>query len=67
MRAKYVQRHDNEGWTIKNRTMFLIACCDCKLIHKLVINAPKQRKGSLLGIAAARDNRRTANARRKKK
>lgn len=65
-RAKYIQRYDNDGWTIKNREVFLVRCCDCGLVHKLLVNAPKHRKGSILGIAAARDNRRTANSRRVK-
>jgi hypothetical protein len=61
---KYVKREDGEGWEIKNRIPFKIGCCDCGLVHNLVIVAPKMRKGAVLGIAAERNERATGQKRR---
>lgn len=62
----YVQRHDGEGFTIPNKTIYKLTCCDCGLVHKLVIFA-EGRKGKPLGVAASRDNRSTGQRRRQKK
>lgn len=66
MRLKYAQRKDGEGFTIPNKTIYKLACCDCGLVHKIVIAAPGLRKGVKIGFAAKRDNRATAAKRRTK-
>ena len=51
---KYVQRKDGEGFTIPNKTPYVLKCCDCGLEHTIVIAAPKTRKGVPIGFAAKR-------------
>ena len=64
MKAKYTQRLDGEGFTIPNKFIYKLACCDCGLVHQIVIAAPGVKAGAPIGFAAKRDNRATA-ARRK--
>jgi len=64
--TKYTQRQDNEGFEVPNGEVYKLACCDCGLVHQIVIVAPKTKKGVLIGFAAKRDNRATAARRRKK-
>jgi hypothetical protein len=52
------------GTTIPNRTKFRLACCDCGLVHWMLVYAPKLRKGRTLGLAVKRNTRAT-KARRK--
>ncbi len=62
MRArKYIQRIDGEGWEQKSGEIFRLACCDCGLIHDMVLYHPK---GGNIGIAAERNNRATGQRRR---
>lgn len=63
---KYVQRKDGEGFTIRNREPFRIGCCDCGLVHNLVVVVRGRRRGFILGIAAERNERATAAKRRKR-
>lgn len=65
MSRRYIQRKDNEGWEVKSKTPFQIACCDCGLVHTFVLVAGK--KGEPIGIAARRDNRATGQVRGHKK
>lgn len=58
---KYVQRMDNDAWVIKNKEMFRVACCDCNLVHDFVVVYDR----GTLAIAAKRNNRATAQRRRK--
>jgi hypothetical protein len=60
--SRYIQRLDNEGWTEKSGVPFKLACCDCGLVHQVVIVAD----GEDIGIAARRDNRATGQRRRRK-
>lgn len=64
---KYIQRKNYEGFNIKNRVPFRIECCDCGLVHDFVVVVDGVRKGTLLGIAGARNNRATAARRRHKR
>jgi hypothetical protein len=59
----YIVRKDGEGWEIRNRVPFKIACCDCGLVHNMVIVAPGKRRGAILGIAAERNPRATGGKR----
>lgn len=64
MKTKYTQRQDGEGFTIPNGQIYKLACCDCGLVHQIVISAPGVKEGEPLGFAARRDNRATATRRR---
>lgn len=63
--SRYTQRKDGEGWTVKNGEIFKLACCDCGLIHEMVVMAIGLKKGATIGIAAKRNNRATAQRRKK--
>ncbi len=63
--TKYTQRSDGEGFEVPNGQVYKLACCDCGLVHQIVILAPGVEKGTPLGFAAKRDNRATAARRRK--
>lgn len=56
------QRYDGEGWAEKSKVPFQIICCDCGLVHTMVVVAG--RKGAPVGIAAKREPKLTT-ARRK--
>ncbi len=57
-KLQFIQRFNGEGWTVKNRIPFYIRCCDCGLVHRMVVVAEGKRKGALLGIAAERNAKR---------
>ena len=59
-RTIYMQRTDNEGFEVPNGEIYKLACCDCGLVHQIVIIAHGLKKGTPLGMAAKRDNRATA-------
>lgn len=61
---KYVKRLNGEGWTVKNRIPFRVGCCDCGLVHEMVVTTTRLRKGMVLGIAASRNERATVQKRR---
>lgn len=65
-RIAYTQRTDNEGFEVPNGEIYKLACCDCGLVHQIVIVAPGLKKGTPLGMAAKRDNRATAARRRRR-
>jgi hypothetical protein len=65
--SRYVKRVSGDGWTVKNREVFRIGCCDCGLVHKVVLHVRGRRRGFLIGIAAEVDSRATAQKRRKRK
>lgn len=58
---KYTQRKDGEGWEVNPGEVFKLACCDCGLVHQVVIVVEEGK----IGIAAKRDNRATGQRRRK--
>lgn len=57
---RYKQRKDGEGFTVPSGKKYRIACCDCGLVHDFVFIAGK----GVVGIAAQRNNRATAQRRR---
>lgn len=61
--AKYIKRESGEGWTILNRVPFRLACCDCGLVHDVLVRARGKNAGFILGIAAAVNRRATASKR----
>ena len=50
------------GWVTPSRQSYKIRCCDCGLVHRLRFRF----KGRHLQFQAIRDNRATAQARRKR-
>jgi hypothetical protein len=59
--ARYTKRTDGEGFTVPLGQVYRIACCDCGLVHDVVW----VYEGGKLGMAARRNNRATAQKRRK--
>jgi hypothetical protein len=60
---KYPRIRDGEGVTLKAGERFKFACCDCGLVHDMVIVA----EGRNIGLALRRNQRSTAAMRRHKK
>lgn len=60
MKARYIQRYDNEGFSVRSGQLTRLRCCDCGLVHDIVFKAGK----GWIGIAAKRNGRATANSRR---
>jgi hypothetical protein len=61
--VKYRQREDGEGFEVPSGKVYRIACCDCGLVHDFVFVAGR----GVVGVAAKRNNRATAQRRRKAK
>lgn len=59
---KYIQRKCGEGWTEQSGRIFRIACCDCGLVHDMVV---VRGQGKEFGIAAKRNNRATSQRRKR--
>jgi hypothetical protein len=59
--SRYVQRYDEEGFEVPLETVYRIGCCDCGLVHDVVWVIQDGK----LGMAARRNNRATAQKRRK--
>lgn len=59
-KPRYTQRIDGEAFTVPAEQITLLACCDCGLVHRVVYATGD----GVVGIAAERDNRRTAQRRR---
>lgn len=60
MKTRYKHRKDKEDFTHEAGKVWKLACCDCGLVHRIVIIP----EGKLLRMAAERDNRATAQRRR---
>lgn len=60
---KYKVLKDFEAITLKSDEIFKFACCDCGLVHNVVIVA----RGRDIGFAVHRNKRATAAKRRKRK
>lgn len=63
--TRYKQRQDGEGFVVPRDEIFRLACCDCGLVHDIVISYDKET--GELGMATRRNNRATAQRRRKAK
>ena len=61
--TRYVQRTDGEGFEVPSGTVYRLACCDCQLVHDIVLVS---QDGKPVGFAAKRNNRATAQRRRHK-
>ncbi len=62
--TRYRQRRDGEGFTVPSGEPYRIACCDCGLVHDFAFVS---EDGKPIGIAARRNNRATAQRRRRLK
>ena len=62
--TRYIQRQDGEGFVIPKDEVFRLACCDCGLVHDIVISYDE--KSNELGMATKRNNRATAQRRKSK-
>lgn len=60
---KYPRIKDGEGVDLKSGQIFKFACCDCGLVHDMVIVSGKGRN---VGLAMKRNKRATAAMRRYK-
>lgn len=60
---KYIERKSGETFKVPAGQWHRIACCDCGLIHDFVYMASKDRRA--IYITVARNNRATAQRRRK--
>jgi hypothetical protein len=61
-KAKYKQRTDGEGFEVPVGEIYRMACCDCGLVHDFVFISEDSKP---IGVAAQRNNRATAQRRRK--
>lgn len=59
--VKYIQRIDGEYWSITREEIFRIACCDCGLVHDIIV---VEEDGELT-MAARKNNRATGQRRRR--
>ncbi len=61
MKAKYTQRYDSEGFTVKSGEIHRVACCDCNLVHDVVLVSQDKKD---IGVAVKRNTRSTTQRRR---
>lgn len=50
--CRVIQRIDGEGWSQRSKRPFRIICCDCGLVHTMVLSIGKN---GWIGIAAKRE------------
>jgi hypothetical protein len=62
--SRYKSLRDGEGTEVLNRVPFRLACCDCGLVHDVVVVAAGKRVRKEIGFAVKRNNRATAARRR---
>lgn len=60
--TRYKQRKDGEGFVVPLDQIYRLACCDCGLVHDVVLSYDQQTNE--LGMATRRNNRATAQRRR---
>lgn len=53
---------ENNCFEVKSHDKFRLSCCDCGLVHDMVIAT--RTKGQLIGVAVARNERATSARRR---
>ena len=61
--TKYIQRTDGEGFVVPLGELYRLACCDSGLVHDVVWVYDEETKE--LGMAVQRNNRATAQRRRR--
>ena len=59
--TRYRYRKDKEGFAIPSGVLYRLACCDCGLVHDIVLVSDD---GNDIGFAACRNERATAARRR---
>lgn len=60
--TRYRRRQDYDGWEVPSGEIYRIACCDCGLVHDFVFVSHDRKP---IGISARRNNRATAQRRRR--
>lgn len=60
--TRYKQRKDGEGFVVPLDQIYRLACCDCGLVHDIVLSYDEQT--GELGMATRRNNRATSQRRR---
>ena len=67
--SRYRQREDGVGWAEPAGVRVKWACCDCGLVHDVVLRPGREEDGeaALVGVAARRNTRATAARRRGRK
>ena len=60
--TRYKQRKNGEGFVVPLDEVYRLACCDCGLVHDIVLSYDKET--GELGMATKRNNRATAQRRR---
>lgn len=60
MKVDYTQRYDGEGFEIPSNEVYLMACCDCGLVHDFVFVSGD---GGPIGVAAQRNEAETEKRR----
>lgn len=63
-RGKYDQLVDGVGDTVPANQKWRLACCDCGLVHDIVLVPGVGKEKHLIGIAVRRNARSTAARRR---
>jgi hypothetical protein len=63
--TRYKQRQNGEGFVVPLDEVYRLACCDCGLVHDIVLCYDKETGD--LGMATKRNNRATAQRRRNMK
>jgi len=61
--TRYIQRTDGEGFVVPLGELYRLACCDCGLVHDVIWLYDEKTKE--LGMAVQRNNRATAQRRRR--
>jgi uncharacterized Zn finger protein len=59
--SRYFQIIDGEGFTLPSGEKVRFACCDCGLVHDMVVVTHDRKP---VGVAMRRNNRSTAQRRR---
>lgn len=60
MEVEYTQRVDGEGFEVPSGEIYLMACCDCGLVHDFVFVG---EGGGPIGVAARRNEEETSKRR----
>jgi hypothetical protein len=60
--SRYKQIIDGVGFAMPSGEVFRFACCDCGLVHDMVLVSEDEKP---IGVAARRSNRATAQRRRR--
>jgi hypothetical protein len=66
MTKRYETVVDGQPWLVRSGAENYVACCDCGLVHKEIYEIAYGMEPQPILVRVWRDNRRTANERRRK-